>query len=224
MLLKRYEEVFRENVVVTIEHLKQLIGRPRESILRDLKSIGYYSSYNARGKFYTLDSTPSFDENGLWKYRGAYFSSRRSILGTVEHLVNGSSNGYTHDELRSILGVGIQNSLYQLVKSDRVLRRQVGMQYVYFGKEQFGKQWEKRERLPAPTITRHRSKDPDDRGYPDMNPMHVIDILIAVIRGHEAEPSAYSYLKLAGSPVTSEQITAVFTYYDIGKKNSPNQK
>ena len=82
MLPSRYMELFHENVVMTIDHLKLATGRPRESILRDLKGIGYYSSYNERGKFYTLDSTPEFDDLGLWKYRHAFFSIKRTLLDT----------------------------------------------------------------------------------------------------------------------------------------------
>ena len=80
MQATRYEELFQENVVMTMDHLKLLTGRPRESILRDLRGIGYYSSYNARGKFYTLGSIPEFDGLGLWRYRQAYFSVRRISL------------------------------------------------------------------------------------------------------------------------------------------------
>jgi len=126
MQTSRYEELFRENVVMTIDQLKQLTGRPRESILRDLKSIGYYSSYNGRGKYYTLGNTPEFDSLGLWKYQGAYFSIRRTLLDTAEYLVSVSNAGCTHDELRLMLGIGIQNSLYQLIVAGKVARRQFG--------------------------------------------------------------------------------------------------
>jgi len=40
----RYEELLRENVIMTMDHLMMATGRPRESILRDMKGIGYYSS------------------------------------------------------------------------------------------------------------------------------------------------------------------------------------
>ena len=85
MQSSKYEELFRENVVMTIDRLKQVTGQPRESILRDLKSIGYYSSYNGRGKYYTLSSAPEFDDLGLWKYQDAYFSIRGTLLDTAEH-------------------------------------------------------------------------------------------------------------------------------------------
>jgi hypothetical protein len=219
MAIIRYEELFHENVVMTMEHLKLETGRPRESILRDLKTIGYYSSYNERGKFYTLYSTPEFDGLGLWVYKDAYFSARRTLLDTAEYLVGSSDAGYTHGELRRILGIGIQNSLRQLAMAGKVARRQVGAQYVYFGGENIGEQWEKRRAMPIEPIARKAARGTDARIYPDMAPESVIDILVAALRGHGTDSAAYGYLRRAGSTVTAGQVAAVFRHYGIGKKN-----
>jgi hypothetical protein len=224
MHTSRYEELFQDNMVMTIDNLKLETGQPRESILRDLKSIGYYSSYNERGKFYTLGSMPEFDDFGLWKYRNAYFSIRRTLLDTTEYLVNASNAGCTHDELRRILGIGIQNTLYQLTTSDKITRKQVGAQFVYFGKEENDEQLERRNVMPVEPLTRKAVKSPDARDYPDMEPAVVIDILIAVLRGHTSESLAHSYLYRSGSPITIQQVAEVFRHYDIGKKNSPSKK
>jgi len=221
MQSKRYVELFRENVVMTIGQLKLTTGQPRESILRDLKGIGYYSSYNKRGAFYTLGSIPKFDSLGLWKYRDAYFSARRTLLDTAEYLINASIAGYTHDELRQILGIEVQNSIHQLTMEGKIARRQVGAQYVYFGMESIGEQQEKRGAMPAPTIVRKPAKIPNVCGYPDMDPAFVIDILVAVLRGYETDTAVQRYLQRVGSPVTAQQVAAVFRHYGIGKKNSP---
>jgi len=224
MNVNRYIELFQKNVVMTMECLKNATARPRESILRDLKGIGYYSSYNERGKFYTLGSTPEFDILGLWKYQHAYFSLRRTLLDTAEYLVSTSDAGYTHDELRKILGIGIQNSLYQLTMADRIVRRQVGSQYVYFGKRNTDMQAAKRSTLPFEPIVRKRIGLPGARGYPGIDPVLVIDILVAALRGHDTDSAAHSYLQQKGSPATAQQVTDVFRYFDIGKKNSPIQE
>ena len=224
MLHNRYEELFQENVVVTMEHLKLATGRPRESILRDLKGIGYYSSYNERGKFYTLDSTPEFDDLGLWNYRGAYFSIRRTLLDTAEYLVSVSDAGYTHDELRRILGIGIQNSLYQLTIEKKIARRLVGAQYVYFGMENIGEQWEKRGTTPVEPIVRKKVRIHGAHSHPNMDLALVIDILVAALRGHETDSAAHSYLHQMGSPATAQQVMTVFRHYGIGKKNSQAKK
>jgi len=221
MQATRYEELFQENVVMTMDHLKLLTGRPRESILRDLKGIGYYSSYNARGKFYTLGSIPEFDELGLWKYRQAFFSARRTLLDTAEYLVRSSDAGRTHDELRQILGIEIQNSLHQLTMAGRIERRQFGSAYVYFGKESIENQAARRDTMPVVPTTRKSVKATGAQGRPAVDLALVIDILVAVLRGHETEAAALAHLHRAGSPVTAQHVAAVFQHYDISKKNSP---
>ena len=220
----RYEDLFCDELVLTIEQLKQLTGRPRESILRDLKGVGYYSSYNEKGKFYTLADTPEFDANGLWKYKDAYFSVNRTLLDTAEHLVNVSNAGFMHSELRQLLGIGIQNSLYQLFVSDRLARLQINGQYVYFGKESIDSQVEKRNILSAGSASCTDDEDFAIRGHPEIDFVLIIDILIAVLRGNKTESAVYNNLCRAGSPVTEQQVMTVFLHYNIGKKNTIIQK
>ena len=218
MIANRYLELFQENVVMTMDHLKAATGRPRESILRELKGIGYYSSYNERGKYYTLDSIPEFDEIGLWKYQHAYFSARRTLLDTAEYLVSSSDAGHTHDELRQVLGIGIQNSLYQLTMEGKIVRRQFGAQYVYFGKESACEQGARRGVMPFVPIVRKPAKSPDVRICPNVDPLLVIDILVAALRGNDTEPEALAYLHRTGSPATAQHVATVFRHYDIAKK------
>jgi len=224
MLTSRYEDLFQKNIIMTMDQLKLATGQPRESVIRDLKGIGYYTSYNARGKFYTLGIIPAFDSLGLWKYQCAFFSSRRTVLNTAEYLAAISEAGCTHDELRQMLGIGIQNSLRQLVEAGRLEREQVGAHYVYFGKEQCGRQLEIRRAMPmAPAVRRKAKLRVVRDACPDMEPALVIDILVAVLRGHETASAASSYLRLAGSPATAQQVMEVFGHYGIGKKNSTNR-
>ena len=220
MLHSKYKELFQEKVIMTMDDLKQAIGRPRESILRDLKSIGYYSSYNACGKFYTLEGIPKFDDLGLWKHQDAYFSTRQTVLDTAEYLVNISDSGYTHDELRQILGIRIYNSLRQLVTEDRIIRSKIASLYVYFGHDNINEQLKKRNSMPVVPIVRKKKK----RAHPDMKSELVIDVLIAVLRGHETISCAHSHLNKIGSVITEQQVMMVFNHYDIGKKNFPIHK
>jgi hypothetical protein len=137
--------------------------------------------------------------------------------------VNISDAGRTHDELRRVLGIGIQNSLRQLTTVGKIAGRQVGGQYVYFGIEDVDAQFERRNAIPIKPAVRRAVKAPSSKGYPDMDPALVIDILVAVLRGHEEDSAAYTHLHQAGSKVTEEQVTMVLRYFDIGKKNSPAQ-
>ena len=215
-----YEANFQKNVIMTMERLKLETGRPRESILRDLKKIGYYSSYNARGKYYTLIGIPVFDSNGLWKYRNAFFSIRRTLLDTAEYLIKTSDAGYTHDALRKILGIEIHNSLFQLTASGKLVRHRIDDMYVYFSNDNVCEQEEKRRNLPPDTIIRKPVRVGKSQTIPEIEPALVIDILVAVLRGHNTVCETLNYMMHTGSPVTMQQVETVFQKYEIGKKNS----
>ena len=210
----KYEELFQKNVVMTMAQLKSATGRPRESILRDLKGIGYYSSYNARGKFYTLDNIPEFDDLGLWKYQEAYFSIRRTLRDTAVYLVSISDGGHTHEELQQLLGIGIQNTLLKLTGEGKITRRKERNQYVYYA----ANQQEECNIVPVEPLV------PSAQDYPEVEPVLIIDILVAALRGYDTDSEAHSYLNQTGSQATIEQIGMIFRHYGIGKKNSSIQK
>jgi len=62
---KKIEKLLNKNMVVTIEDLKNTLNTDfSKTIFRYLKEIGYLTSYNNAGRFYTLPHTPKFDEYG----------------------------------------------------------------------------------------------------------------------------------------------------------------
>jgi len=204
----KYEELFQENIVMTMAQLKSATNRSRESIMRDLKGIGYYSSYNERGKFYTLRDIPEFDELGLWKYQGAYFSSRHTLLDTAVHLISISDIGHTHEELEKLLEIGIQNTLLKLTEKGRITRRKERNQFVYYA----ANQQEECSIVPVEPLV------PSVQDYPEVKPILIIDILVAALRGYDTDSEAHSYLNQTGSQATIEQIGLIFRHYGIGKK------
>ena len=120
-----------------------------------------------------------------------------------------------------MLGIAIQNSLHQLTMAGKIERRQFVSTYVYFGKESIGNQEARRDTMPVMPTTRKSVKVSDAQGHPAVDLALIIDILVAVLRGHETEAAALAHLHRAGSPVTAQHVAAVFQHYDICKKNSP---
>jgi len=214
MQAKGYIELFQENVVMTIDQLKLATGKVRESILRDLRGIGYYSSYNASGRFYTLVNIPEFDDRGLWKYQGAYFSIRHTLLDTAVYLISISDVGHTHEELQQLLGIGIQNTLRKLTEEGKITRRKERNQYVYYAPDQ----QQECDMVPVEPLV------PSVQDCPDIEPILIIDILVAALRGYDTDSEALNYLNQIGSQATLEQVMMVFAHYCIGKKNSSIQK
>jgi hypothetical protein len=159
--------------------------------MRYFREIGYYTSYNCAGEYYTLSTIPIFDENGLWKYKSAYFSSQGSLRDTATVLVKKSKCGYTHDELRKILGIEMYHTLLDLVNDGLINREEIGGEFVYVSRDQGEAQISERRGMPpktrekqgcrrASSATQHRAVrlqpvyigGGDGCGMPDLRGIH----------------------------------------------------
>ena len=89
-------------------------GRSRRSLFRDLKRLGYLSSFTHAGRYYTLEEIPQFDLDGLWFHEGVGFSRLGTLKETVGQLVREAPAGKTHGELRALLRVRVHNTLHDL--------------------------------------------------------------------------------------------------------------
>lgn len=61
--------------IATMVELRAVLGTQTDlTVFRELRQLGYHSSYSHRGKYYTLDEVARFDEFGLWSCRSVGFS------------------------------------------------------------------------------------------------------------------------------------------------------
>jgi hypothetical protein len=202
-----------------LKEIKEKLSKSRSSVLRYLNQIGYISSYNSSGEYYTLDSIPKFDSNGIWKHNNAYFSVHGSLKDTVIALVNDSEIGYTHEELFDILGITMFNTLLEMVNGNNLVRQNIDGTFVYLSpdrcKEQIAQRFEAQKIMQKPKVVKKRAPRPT----PDAGLNETIEVLLAFIDGHcEARP-LYSYLYRKGVKITPKQVQSIFDCYDLGKKN-----
>ncbi|MCP5012937.1 MAG: hypothetical protein GY942_23410, partial [Aestuariibacter sp.] len=105
------------------------------SVFRRLKTIGYRSSFNHAGRYYTLADVPRFDQWGLWFYRDAGFSCAGTLKATVLALVEDSATGMTSKELLALLKLPVANTLYntlhELRQGARIPRQTLAGQHIY---------------------------------------------------------------------------------------------
>jgi hypothetical protein len=117
---------------VTLEALKKALGTTAKmTAFRKLKTLAYRASYSHAGKYYTLDEIAKYDQHGIWCYRQVYFSKHGTLLNTAEAFVRASETGLFADELQKLLNVRVQNTLLQLVVSDRLRREELARGYLY---------------------------------------------------------------------------------------------
>lgn len=175
-------KLFRRHRVVDLKRLGDALQTTsRMSIFRRLSLLGYVTSYSHTGRYYTLADVPEFDADGLWQCQGVSFSRQGSVKATVEHLVNVSEAGRTHEELSLRLCVRVHNALLYLVRQRRIGRELLGALYLYVSSDhhvaaaQVARRNEQQKMLPAARVAK-------------MSPTLVIEVLLEVIHGARVVP------------------------------------
>ena len=102
-LFHRYCVVDLARILATLQTTSPMTASRR---LAELESL---SSYNERGRFYTLPDIPHFDADGLWWYQGAGFSRLGTLKDTVPALVDHAEAGLMHEQLQARLRVRVHN-------------------------------------------------------------------------------------------------------------------
>ena len=100
---KKFLRLFYENKSLTIETISNKLNYSVRSSHRLLKKIGYHCSFSHNNKWYTLESTPSFSDNGLWFYEGIGFSKHGNLSKTILYFVNKSHHGLTAKGISEIV-------------------------------------------------------------------------------------------------------------------------
>jgi len=129
---QRLVSLLQDQRVATMPQLKHALGTSvTYTVLRKLSPLGYRTSYSHCGAYYTLDSTPRYDDLGLWSYHDIHFSRNGTLLDTAEALVTQSAAGYQVPELEAVVKVAAKDALRQLVQGGRLFRRQWEGRYLY---------------------------------------------------------------------------------------------
>ena len=144
-------DFLRKHLTATLQQLKMALGSSATmTVFRKLKALGYRASYSHRGKFYTLDSLPQFDSQGLWSHGGAWFSRHGNLLQTAAHRVEQAEAGFTAAELQCQLHVDVKTTLLQLYRRQQVHREDLGGVYVYLAAQPSQRQRQRMCRLNPP--------------------------------------------------------------------------
>lgn len=119
-------KLLRTKLIAPLSLIQASVGaRSPRSLFRDLKRLGYLSSFTHRGAYYTLEGIPRFDSQGLWFFGEVGFSHFGTLKEAVAHLVPRATAGHTQSELAVLLRVRVHNPLLDLVRAGRIGREVV---------------------------------------------------------------------------------------------------
>jgi hypothetical protein len=189
------------------------------SVFRRLKAIGYRSSFNHAGRYYTLSDVPQFDQWGLWFHGDAGFSCAGTLKATVLELVEGSAAGMTPKDLLALLKLPVANTLYntlhELRREARIQRQELGGYHLDVSAD--------RQRANKQLMARRQAMDQEPSAPVLVSQETLIAVLVEALQGAELLVSASmvaSRLAARGVAVTTAQVEQIFTRYGLepGKK------
>lgn len=198
--------------VLTLPELSDRMGYSCRTVIRRLKEHGYYSSYNLRGKFMTLEEVARFDSRGLWACKGARFSKLGTLKNTVREFVRTSEQGMTHEELSTLLGIRVHDTLLGLVNEGEIGRQRLGPTFVYCSCK---RSVEKRQALRRKNYLKKRQR-------PRATSRQRIATLLELIRDPKVKRKNIVFrCRRAGVMINRELVDAIFEEYELDKKRAP---
>ncbi len=207
---------FKANRIAKIDDLFTLLGtNSRMSIFRKLSELNYLSSYTHAGAYYTLRHIPNFDSTGLWRFNEIGFSKKGNLKETLLYLIEKSESGKTHEELEKQLHIRVQNTLLNLINSNKINRTKVANSYLYTS----GNQVQSKKQIQNCETHRQGYKE---AGCPDWI---IIEILAEIIRIKSIiidSQKIVSELKLRKIVISIEQVDKVINQFNL--KKTPDSK
>ena len=123
---------FKKQKIVTIDLLACWLSCSVVTARRRLKAWRAYTSYNRNGRYYTLSEIAQFDDMGLWRHQGAFFSKHGNLKQTLVHLVVHSVQGLSGAELGEILGLQPRSFLSHFRDHPAIYREHMRGCWIWF--------------------------------------------------------------------------------------------
>jgi len=196
--------------VSTLAELAVYLRCSARTVQRRLRDWQVINSYNRNGSYYTLPDIPKFDANGLWRYRGAFFSRFGNLPATFVHLVGNSHAGLTAGEAGDLLGLRPSSFLWSLRDHPALKREKHQGLYVYFSSATTRYKSQKQQR----SLMGKTTKLPTDS--------EAVAILVEKIKDPVLSNEALSRrLRKQKLLVEPQSIENLFVRHDLAVKKTP---
>ncbi len=214
-------ELFDAKPVIVLQEMqKTLNSASRATVFRHLMKVSYRRSYNHNGKYYTKHDLIRYDRNGIFSYKGIYFSCDGNLVATLLRLVCESPSGQSQRELQELLKVRVQASLAAMVRNKQLSRAKAAGRFIYLHPDlQISK---------AQLTKRHEMIEERRFAIEAVTDAVVIEVLLILIR-HPGSRTGDVARRLKGHspPITMQHVSVVFDRYkldDVGEKRGPSRR
>jgi hypothetical protein len=203
-------KAFRRRKVMKLEEVAELVQSSIHTARRRLKEWRAHTSYNQNGRYYALPNVPEFDADGLWHWRGVFFSRYGNLKQTVVELIRHSSAGIDAGEMRSLLGLDPRSFLSSFADHPQIKREKTQGRFVSYCAD----------RSVCSGQQQHRSELSAQGRQPTA--FEAIAILVEKIKHPTLSSEALSRrLKKQKLSIEPEMIKNLFVRHGLAEKKTP---
>jgi hypothetical protein len=200
---------FKKEKIVTVVLLASWLSCSVATARRRLKAWSAYTSYNRNGRYYTLPEIADFDDSGLWRYQGVFFSKHGNLKQTLVHLVTDSVHGLSGSELGELLGLQPRSFLSHFRDHPALYRENVRGRWIWFAADSKTREKQKQTRLAQ--VVAKGPRMPSD--------MAAVMILVDLIRHPNSGLEQIARrLKPKGLDIDVAAIRQLLAHHDLLKK------
>jgi len=198
----------RSKKLFTITQLCAWLSVSAPTARRRLAAWETFTSYNKNGRYYTFADIPEFDEHGLWRWQGVFFSRHGNLVKTVVHLVNSSEAGYSGEQLEALLELKARSFLAPLRHRKELYREKIGGRFIWFAADPAQRRQQRD----------NRRKQDHTRAAALPSDAQAVLILAALIHSPACTPAQLARAVGAkGIVVTTEQVENLLRRHDLKK-------
>ena len=202
---------FKKQKIVTIGQLAGWLSCSVVTARRRLKAWRAYTSYNRNGRYYTLPEIAQFDDIGLWRHQGAFFSKHGNLKQTLVHLVTHSAQGLSGAELGKILGLQPRSFLSHFRDNPAIYREKMMGRWIWFAADPKTREQQMQARLAGEGA--RESRMPSD--------MEAVMILVDLIGHPESDVEQIARrLKSKQHDIDVTAIRQLLEYHGLLKKTA----
>ena len=217
---KNLEKLFNKNKILTYSEVKEKIGCCLTTLSRFGDKHGYYSSCNNNGKYYILAKDCTFNEHGLYVFKGVIFSKNLTLKNSILNAIDNSKAGMTTEELSTIYGKSTGVSISHMYTKKQLARTFIDNTFYYFSSDREVQSHQKdlREKLSISISEGLCQKD-----LPSSD--KIIAVLTIIVGKTTISPkSLQTKLIKKGVRLSIDEIKRIFAYYELSSKKNSNSK
>ncbi len=207
---------------VRIGEIGGLLGIARPTVSNLMKRHGTLTSVNSGGEHCQLSRLCRFDELGFARVGKMLFFRDGNQLAAIVRLVESSEKGLTLPEINEFFGVKVPMQLLKLSREGRLMRLEMSEGLVYFASDEVvaARQGQaRRGKAPTEAETPSLAERLSAESREELESLSLVLLSLVKKPASSIKGIALS-LQRQGKKITTEQVRAMFSRFDIAKKNS----